>query len=544
MTCRPLLALLVLALLVPALGCQDPEPPARPLGPYPTPEAEPASGALARLTRSQYRHAIADLFGETVIVPSALEPDQAFEGSTALGSAAVALSRRGVEQYERAAYAIAEQVMEPGAVRDAVVTCAPSAPGDAECARTALAPLVRRAFRRSVDAAELDAVVAVAVNAGAVLGDFYDGLEYGIATILLSPEFLYRPALGGDAPDGGALTPFELASRLSFFLWDTLPDEALLSAAESGSLEGEGLASEVDRMLLDDRARQGMRAFVSDWLWLDRLSDLSKDPTIFRAASPELGPAAREETLLFFEHLFLTTEAPLSDMLTSRTTFVNRRLAAIYEVEAPSRDGFGMITLPEDGERRGLLGQVSLLALHAHAVSTSPTLRGRFIRENLLCSSVPAPPVNVNTAIPEPSTEARTLRERLASHREVSFCASCHDRLDPIGLGLEHFDGVGAFRTLDNGTPIDPTGELDGRPFENGRDLAEALARHPDLEPCFVRRVFRYATNRPDDERDLGVLAELNDALDAGGDRYRALVRAVALSESFRTVRAETEEME
>ncbi len=524
-----------------SVACADDTPVATPREPIGFGEVMPSVGGLPRLTTAQYRHAIGDLFGASIVVPSDLPDDLAAEGSVALGAATHSISGYGVERYEGAAYAIAAQVMEEGAVRDAVVPCAPIAPGDTVCASEVLGPLMRRAFRRTVSDDEVQAFVAVAVNAGATLGDFYDGLEYGLAAILMSPDFLYRPALGEDAPEGGALSSFELASRLSFFLWDTLPDEALLLAAEEDRLAGDDLATEVDRMLEDPRIVQGMRAFVSDWLGLDRLSDLSKDPNTFRAASPELGPAAREETLRFFEHLFLTTEAPLGDMLTSRTTFVNRRLSAIYEVPAPVADGFGMVTLPETEERRGLLGQVSMLALHAHAVSTSPTLRGRFIRETLLCTAVPAAPVNVETSIPEPSTEARTLRERLASHRSVSFCASCHALLDPIGLGLEAYDGIGRFRTLDNDVAIDASGDLDGRAYENMGELTTALSRHPNLRPCFVRRVFRYATGAPDDERDLPALADLVTTFGASGDRYRALLRAIALSPSFSAARPHEE---
>jgi hypothetical protein len=533
----------VLCIVAVLVGCVDDTSVATPREPMGFGDPVPAVGGLPRLTSAQYRNAIGELFGPTVLVPTNLEPDLPAEGSVVLGASTHAISPVGVERYEGAAYAIAEQVMAEGDVRDVLVTCAPSAPGDAACATEVMGPLMRRAYRRAVTDAEVQSVVAVAVNAGATLGDFYDGLEYGIAALLMSPDFLYRPALGDDAPNGGALSSFELASRLSFFLWDTVPDEALLSAAEEERLIGGDLEAQVDRMLADPRVRQGMRAFVSDWLGLDRLSDLSKDPTIFRAASPELGPAAREETLRFFEHLFLTTEAPLSEMLTSRTTFVNRRLSAIYEIPAPTADGFGMVTLPESDERRGLLGQVSVLALHAHAVSTSPTLRGRFIRETLLCTTVPAPPVNVETSIPEPSTEARTLRERLASHRSVSFCASCHGLLDPIGLGLESYDGIGRHRTLDNDFPIDTTGDLDGRPYADMLELTAALSRHPNLRPCFVRRVFRYATGGPDDERDLAAIAELLAQFGASGDRYRALLRAIALSPAFSAARASEEEM-
>lgn len=519
-------------------GCESDLPDATPRPGVYDPDVLPGPGSLPRLTRSQYRHAIIDLLGPAIVVPAALEPDIPIEGSVALGTTTLAVSARGVGLYERAAYAIAEQAMAEGPARDALVTCAPTGPGDAACAGEVLAPLARRAYRRTPSPEELEALVAVAVNAGATLGDFHDGLEYGIAAILMTPDFLYRPALGGAAPEGGALSQLELASRLAFFLWDTLPDDALLDHAEAGTLEGAGLEAEVDRMLADPRLAQGLRAFATDWLELDRLSNLSKDSTMFRAASAELGPDAREETLRFLEHHFLTEEVPYRDIFTSRTTFVNRRLASIYGVEAPAREGFGAVTLPEDGERIGLLGHASLLSLHAHATSTSPTLRGKFIRTTLLCTEIPPPPASVETTIPPPSVDATTLRDRLAAHRDSPACAACHTALDPIGLGLEQFDGIGALRTLDNGAPIDASGHLDDRPFTTGRQLAELVAEHPELVSCFVERVFRYATGSEPEGDDEGALHDANQRFVGGGTRYRALVRAIALSPSFRAVRA------
>lgn len=189
----------------------------------------------------------------------------------------------------------------------------------------------------------------------------------------------------------------------------------------------------------------------------------------------------------------------------------------------------------------GLLGHASLLSLHAHATSTSPTLRGKFIRMTLLCTEIPPPPPSVMATLPPPTTSARTLRERLAAHRATPACAACHAALDPLGLGLEEFDGIGAFRTLDNGEPIDASGDVDGHPFANGRELAERIADHPDLVPCFVRRMFRYATGTEPGDEDDGALFEARQRFVAAGTHYRALVRAIALSPAFRSVRASTE---
>ena len=512
--------------------------PSRPRGAVPVPDAAAGPASLSRLPRTQYAHAVRDLFGPDVVVPSALEPDVRIDGSGAVGAAQSALSRRGVEQYERAAYAVAGQVVAEGPARGRLVRCTPTAVSDPACARSTLAPVARLAFRREPSAAELDALVATADRAAVVLDDFHEGLAYGLSAILQSPDFLYRPAFG-ESPSGRLSGP-ELATRTAFFLWDTLPDAALLDAAASGALDSdEGLGAEVDRMLEDPRARDGLRAFVSDWLGLGALSDLSKDPLVFLPASPELGPAAREETLRFVEHHVFEQDAPLSALLLSRDTFVDRRLAALYGVPAPEAEGFGPVHLPDEGERRGLLGQASVLASWAHPTSSSPTLRGKFVRETLLCQFVAPPPVSVNTAIPEPSTTSRTLRERLAEHRANAACATCHDRLDPIGLGLERFDGVGASRSLDSGAVIDPAGELDGAPFDDAAQLAERIAAHPDFHRCFVQTTLRHALGHAPGEAERDSLFALEDAFFHDGHRVKSLLRRIVLSATFRRTRPE-----
>jgi hypothetical protein len=523
--------------LLAACAGSDVEP-AGPARPIPL-AAEPGPRVMQRLTRAQYASAIHDLFGDDVVVPTALEPDVERSGFFAIGAAETSVSPRGVEQYERAAFAIAEQVLAEER-RERIVSCAATSPIDLACASEVLAPVARRAWRRPVDALEIEPFAIAAVRAGAALGDFHAGLVYGLAGVLQSPDFLYRPQTAIPiGPGEGELDDHSLATRLSFFLWSTIPDEELLAAADAGSLTRDpaALASEVDRMLASDRARDGLRAFASEWLELHRLSDLAKDPMIFTAASPDLGPAAREGTLLTIEHHVFDRDADFRDLVTTRETFVDRRLAALYQVRAPSLEGFARAELPEDGARRGLLGQASILAMYAHPVSSSPTLRGKFVRHTLLCQEVPPPPVDVDTAIPEPSPDARTLRERLVRHREVAFCAGCHARLDPIGLGLEQFDGIGRLRQREGDAPIDASGELDGVAFRDASELAEALRDHPGLVPCFVDRMMSYALGHSLEEGERDAHYEVTTGFARAGFRVRALMREIALHPSFRRVR-------
>jgi hypothetical protein len=513
-------------------GTTTPEPPS----------FEPSAPTMPRLTTAQYRNAIFDLFGDGILVPTALEPDISTAGFLVVGAGVNTVSPRGVEQYEAAAYEVAEQVVETPALRRRVVGCEPADTVDDDCARAALAPLARRAWRRAATEDELERLVGLAAVASETLESFDAGLSFAIAAILQSPNFIYRIELGEPDPDasggeGDALrySSLEMASRLAFFLWNGLPDEQLLAAAERGELtEERGLERQVRRMLASERAREGLRAFVSEWLELDRLLSLSKDPGVFVHMSSEVGPAAREETLRGFEYLAFDLDGDLRDIFTTRRTFLNRKLAAIYGVPAPSLEGFAMTELPADGPRRGLLGQLSVLALNSHPTSSSATLRGVFVRETLLCQSVPTPPAGVDTSIPEPSPELPTLRERIAVHLEDDSCSACHAFVDYIGLGLENFDGLGRFRLRESDVLIDASGELDGVLFDDAVELAEAIANHPQLPGCVVRNAYRYATHQIESDGDRPQLRELTEHFTASGYRLQELLAAIAMSEGFR----------
>jgi hypothetical protein len=500
---------------------------------------DPPEPALRRLTQDQYRNLIADLLGADVVVPPALEPDLTVDGFVAVGSALSSISARGVEQYEEAAYSVAEQALGPDAAgRDALVPCTPSGAVDDACAEAFLGDLAYLAWRRPVTEAELARLVAVAGQAGQALGDWYAGAQFGVAAILQSPNFLFREQIGEDDPDnpgGRRFSSWEMASRLSFLLWNTGPDRALLDAAEAGDLvTEEGLVAEVERMMADDKARGGIRAFFSELYKLYLLDDLEKDPAVYVHMADDVGPAAREETLQNVETLVFDEDADFREFITGERTFINPKLASIYNVRAPARDGFAEATFTEADGRRGFLGQLSFLALNSHPVRSSATLRGKFVRETLLCQSIPEPPADVDTSIPEPSGDAPTLRDRVADHLSVDACAGCHEIMDPIGLGFENFDGIGRWRTTQGGATIDPSGDLDGEAFNDAWGLADRIANHERFGSCLARSFFRYGVGHLEEPGEIPALAALGRAFEDSGFRVQDLVLELVLSPAFR----------
>lgn len=500
-----------------------------------------APPAMPRLTRAQYDTTVRDLLAADLILPPTLEPDAPFDDLLSVGASVAKVSPRGVELYEDAARSLAAQVAGKSERLAALLPCQPTSTTDGECARQFVEKVGRRLWRRPLQPQETARVVGVAVQAAQTLGTFQQGLEYALVALLQSPHFLYRPERGEPDPQHAGhhrLTAAELATRLAYFLWNGPPDDALLDAAQSGHLDDEaGLAQQVDRMLADPKLVRAVRNFADEWLQLSGLGSLSKDPKVYKHFSSDLGASAREETLRLVEYLVLQRDADLRELLTTHTTFVDRRLAAIYDVPAVTDTGHGRVELPE-GERQGLLGQVSFLALQAHPVSSSPTLRGRYLRRFLLCDEVPNPPAGLNTALPEPTTAAKTMRDRLASHMSTPGCKGCHKLMDPLGLGFERFDGIGRFRKDDAGTPVDTSGDLDGVKFSDAAGLARAVAQSPRYDRCIVRKLYAYAVGRRIGEGEVGQLDALTKQFSHGGRRLRELLRAVALSEGFRALGA------
>ncbi|MFP6684740.1 MAG: DUF1592 domain-containing protein [Polyangiaceae bacterium] len=517
-------------------ACSGDAPPPQPTDTSPIPVSTAAEVALKRLTRAQYTNAIQDVLGQAIAVPISLEPDDEVDGFFSVGSSEAGISALGVERYESAAYVVAEQAMVAGDTRDAIMPCKPNGIVDEGCAENFVGIVGRRLFRRPLDADEVQRYATVANTSAQTLGDFHEGLGFALAGMLQSPHFLFRVELG--SPNNAKQMPYgdyEMATRLAFFLWNTTPDDELLDAAERGELMAEeGLRIQVDRLLASERARAGVRNFFLERFNLYELDALVKDAELFTSMSADLGPDAREETLRTVEDLVFDRQADYRTLFTSGHTIINRRLAALYGVPAPTLEGFGKIEFSASSPRAGLLGQLSVLALHAHSVSTSATLRGLFIRSTLLCQTVPAPPANVNTTLPEPSNAMPTLRDRIGEHLKSPSCAACHQLLDPIGLGLERFDGIGKFREQESGFDIDPSGDLDDVPFADARELGSLVAAHPDTVRCLVRHLYRYATSHYETAGEDSLLKELMARFEQDGFRIKPLLRHIALSEGFR----------
>ncbi|MEQ1567622.1 MAG: DUF1592 domain-containing protein, partial [Myxococcota bacterium] len=336
--------ILVSLRLVSAVGCSADPAPAR----GPEPSVAPAAATLRRLTVAEYGNTVRDLFGPAVVLPVSLEPDAEVDGFLAVGAGSAALSPLGVEQYEAASYLIAGQVTGDPALRDAVWSfggspCSPEGDVDDACAGAFLSAAGRGAWRRSLEPEEVDGLVGIAHGASEALGSFWGGLEYGLAAVLQSPNFVYRVELG----DAGAFSGTELATRMSYLLWAGPPDLELLELAESGALsDPEERRAQAERMWADPRARRGVRAYYDQHLRLAEVPGVVKDPALFVHWGDGVGDAAREETLATLEWSVFDADADHRDLLTTRTTFLDRSLAALYGVPAPARDGFAQTVLP------------------------------------------------------------------------------------------------------------------------------------------------------------------------------------------------------
>jgi len=509
----------------------QPDPPVVDAGPV----------AMRRLTESQYRATVADVLGEDVIVAGRFEPDNRVSGLLAVGASNVSVTPAGFEQYDAIARAVAAQALDP-AHRAALVPCQPSGATDDACASAFIRGVGRRLLRRPLADDELPPWLAVARDAGAELVDFHAGLEVALAALMLSPEFLFRveaseydPARGGDR-----LTSLAMASRLSFFLWNTTPDEELLAAGERGELTGDaGLAAQADRLLDSPRLEATVREFFADIYGFDAIEQglVRKDPALFPAFSQDMIHDAEEQTLRVVAEHLLTEDGDYRELFTTRQSFMTRTLGLVYRVPVRSADGWEPFSFPADSGRAGVLTHVSLLALHSHPGRSSPTLRGKFVREVILCQDVPPPPGNIDFSMfaDDAAQNRSTARGRLEAHVASPACAGCHNLMDPLGLALERMDGIGVERDTENGQQIDPSGQLDGEAYDDAPGLGVTLAKHPQLSPCLVDSLFKYAVGRDPVEGERAFRGYLQERFAASGYKLRELLRLIVLSDAFRT---------
>ena len=512
----------------------------------PTPLTTPAAPMMLRLTAEQYQAIIADTFGETVTLGGRFDPDPRVDGLLGIGASKVSVSTDGLEQYDLMARTIAAQVVSPER-RATSVPCKPRSqvePDDA-CSRLFLKTVGSFLYRRPLTEAELNTRVTLSHDVAAKLGSFYDGLAWSLAQMLVSPQFLFRTVEFEPDPKRRGqfrMEAYAKASQLSFFLWNAGPDEELLASAQKGELHtARGLARQVDRMIASPRVEKGVRAFFSDMLQFDELPALSKDPIIYPKFSAKVAVDSQEQALRTIVDLVLTNNGDYRDIFVTKKTFLTQTLASVYRVplvnNVPngSPDTWQPYEIAENDPRAGLLSQISFLSLHSHAGRSSPTLRGKALREIFLCQPVPPPPAAVDFQIVQDTSNPvyKTARDRLAAHAQNPVCAGCHKLTDPMGLALENFDGGGAYRATENGVRIDTSGELDRRKFEDAQSLGRTLREHPAATACVVNRLSAYALGRAPTKNEDPWIDTLKGSFAAQGYKIPALIRSIALSPEF-----------
>lgn len=425
---------------------------------------------------------------------------------------------------------------------------APSpAPRGAACARDIVRALAKRAFRRATTAEDVNTLMPF-FEAGRREGTFDTGIQRVIERVLLSPEFLFRVERGPTTPRSGApaapVTDVELGSRLSFFLWSSIPDDELLDIAIAGRLRAPGvLDAQVRRMLADRRSDALVTNFAAQWLYLRDLPTRRPNDRLFPDFDDGLRQAMTRETELFLDSI-LRENRSVVDLISSTDTFLNERLARHYGIPGIYGSDFRRVTMPEGSARGGLLGQGSILTLTSYATRTSPVVRGKWILENILGSPPPPPPPNVPALkTDDDPKQARSMRERMAQHRANPVCASCHARMDPLGFALENFDAIGRWRTHgDGGSAIDASGTLpDGTAFRDPGSLRRALAQRPErFVTAFLEKLLNYAIGRNVIAADSAAVRAIVREAARDSYRFETLVLGIVTSTPFQLRRFES----
>ncbi len=424
------------------------------------------------------------------------------------------------------------------ASRKKILICDPNS-GPA-CVEKIVSTLARRAYRRPVTKTEVASLVKLVSTAKAEGLSAEQGIQVAIQAMLVSPHFLFRIERdpGPDPTRIHKISEFELASRLSYFLWSSMPDDELLALAEAGKLRS-SLDAQVKRMLADERAAALAENFAGQWLETRNLDVVKPDPQKFPSWSPELREAMKTETRMFFEAM-LRENRPLSDFLDARFTFLNETLAKHYGIEGVSGPEFRRVELKTD-QRGGILSHASVLTVSSYPTRTSPVIRGKYVLQNILGAPPPAPPPNVPVLDEEAIGNTAALRQQLEKHRSNPTCAACHNRMDALGFGLENYDAIGRWRTMDGKFPIDvsgtfPNGKSFATPAQMRRLLAEEL---PDFARCLTEKMLTYALGRGLERFDRRTVNDITRKLEASGYRFQTLIYEITKSLPFQSRRGE-----
>jgi hypothetical protein len=489
---------------------------------------------LRRLTHSQYNNTVRDLLGDQTR-PADAFPQEDFVNGFKNQISAQDISPLLAEAYNAAAERLAKSAFLGGQDSNHLIPCKPA---NAGCAGRFVRSFGLRAFRRPLTPAEIARYTAVLANEAKRTGDFLSGAQMVIEAMLQSPKFLFRV-------EGGA-NPYEVAAGLSYFLWDTMPDEELFRAAASGEA---GVEKALKRMIADPMARQAVDEFTAEWLRFDLVQSAVKDRTLFPQFTPELAIAMTEETRRLVADL-VWNDGNFMDLFTAGYAYVNSDLASLYGIGAPANE-FDRVRLVPTTERAGILGQGTFLAQTSKPGETSPTVRGYFVREQFLCQQVLDPPPGTNSNLPPLRADRpQTNRDRLKEHTINRTCLGCHSMMDPIGLGFEKFDAIGKRREKQSikffpdrkakdQTPVtveldlDTSGKVSGlanSDFRAPRELGVILASSKECQECIVKQLFRYAYGRRETDADGPVLKQAAEVFRGSQFKMKNLIMFLARS--------------
>jgi hypothetical protein len=497
---------------------------------------KPGRSPLRRLNLQEYKNTLSDLLNVNTDLVNTFPPDEAGLGFTDNADALV------VTGLLAEAYMTASTTMATAAVTtnfSQLVPCDPKATSEDACATQFITQFGAKAFRRPLTAAEVTTVKGV-YAVGRANGAFADGVELAIEALIQSPPFLYRIEVGtpvSGSPTVAAVTPYEMASRLSYFLLGTMPDSELFDAAASGKLTTPAdIDTQVERLLLLPQARNAVAQFHDEWLGISNLAGVTKDATLYPQWNPTVDAEMRQEAATFVDQTFWN-DGHLETLLTAPYSYLNQDLATFYGVTGPSNNTDFVKTPFPAGQRAGILTQGAVMGVLSKGNQTSPVLRGKFVREMLLCQQLSPPPPNV-VITPPNVTPNSTTRERYTEHSANPTCAVCHQLMDQIGFGFETFDPVGNYRTTDQGLPVDASGKLvntdvDGT-FNGAADLASKLAQSPEVRQCMVKQWFRYAVGRAETDDDACTLNALNQSFEDSKHDMRDLRVKITTSDAFR----------
>jgi hypothetical protein len=498
----------------------------------------PGHSPLRRLTRFEYNNTVRDLLGDSTN-PADSFPGEELGNGFGNDADALGVSRLLIDQYHGAAQGIATRATADPAALARLVACDPVNTGEDACARSFITTFGARAYRRPLETVEAQDLMDVYTKVRPT-ADFQAGIQAIIRVALESPQFLYRIERGTAVPGTTAvvkLTPEEMASRLSYLLWGSMPDAELFTAAAQGTLgTRQEVLAQAQRMAKTPAARQMVQLFHSSLYDTHAIESITKNTMTFPTFTPDMNGLLRQEVDRFVDHVVWEGQGDLKTLLTAPFSFLNATLAKFYGVPNVTGTALQKVDL-DPSQRAGVLTHAAIMGATAPGTRTNPVLRGKYVLTRVLCMPPPSPPAGINVVEPE-ATMGLSTRERFASHSTQALCAGCHAQLmDPIGFAFENLDAAGLWRTVDAGKPVDATGtiKLGGvqRPFNGAVELANLMATSQEASSCYVGKWLTFAYGRVETGADLCSRNALEAAFKTSGGKINDLLPALTQTDAF-----------